>query len=244
MTEDYRKACFENYFESAYKHGNVFNREQLVKAAEAFERDYRGLLPEARDAAILDIGCGAGHFLYFLEQQKYLNYHGIDVSAQQVAFCREHASERVEQADSRDFLQDKAGRYDVITAHDVLEHISKEEVLPFLHSVREALRPGGTFIGRVPNMSNPFGLDARYNDFTHEIGYTAKSLYQVMSVAGFADVRVLSSRVIPVRSVRSWIRRGLVGGLHGFIRFCYYIQDYAVPKNLDKNLIVVVKREG
>jgi len=88
-------------------------------------------------------------------------------------------------------------------------------------------------------MSNPFSLDTRYSDFTHEIGFTAKSLYQVLWSGGFRDIRILPSKIIPVRSVRNFARRILVNVLHKSIRFLYYIQDFTVPQNLDKNLVAV-----
>ena len=237
-----RKKLFDEYFESSYKHGNILTQEQLAMAAEAYANDYQGFLPQNKNAAILDFGCGTGDFLYFLKKQGYDDYYGVDISGSQIEYCRKNISNRAERINGMDFLADKKERYDLIAAHDVLEHIPKSDALRFLELSRNALKKGGTLILRVPNMSNPFGLDARFNDFTHEFGYTNKSLYQVLYLSGFKDIKILPPREITVKSFRNFIRKILVKLLHKAIRFSYYIQDYTVPKNLDKNLIAIARK--
>ena len=239
MSENDRKKLADEYFESSYKHGNILTPEQFELASEYYERDYKEFMPTNREANILDFGCGAGHFLYHLKKKGYRNYYGVDISTQQIDYCKKNITDKAEVGDGKKFLEQRPETYDLIVAHDVMEHIPKEDVLKLLNLIFRSLRKDGILIMRVPNMSNPFGIDARYNDFTHEIGYTAKSLYQVLSISGFKNIGILPPRIIPVRSFPNWIRKNLVGMLHQFIRFCYYIQDYTVPKNLDKNLVVV-----
>jgi cyclopropane fatty-acyl-phospholipid synthase-like methyltransferase len=242
MTPGYHDRLLDDYMESSYKHGNILSPEQFDKASLEYKREYEGIIPSDKQSVILDFGCGAGDFLYHLKKEGYTNFFGIDASRQQVAYCRQHVTERVDTVDGLQFLKDKPSTYDLIVAHDVLEHIGKNQTLEFLDLILCALKNNGVFLARVPNMSNPFGLDARYNDVTHEIGFTSKSLYQVFSVAGFKDIRFLPPRDIPVRSFRNGIRKILVKMLHQCIRFCYYIQDYTVPQNLDKNITVVARK--
>jgi 2-polyprenyl-3-methyl-5-hydroxy-6-metoxy-1,4-benzoquinol methylase len=242
MPEDYRKKLFDEYLETSYKHGNILTTKQFQMASEAYTIDYQGIMPEDTEAVILDFGCGTGDFLYHLKQKGYKNFYGVDISPQQVEYCRQHITDRVEKVNGMDFLKGKQGVYDLIAAHDVLEHIPKEQTLEFLHLSKEALKKNGTLIIRVPNMSNPFGLDARYNDMTHEIGFTSKSLNQALEISGFKDIRILSPREIPVRSFPNLVRKILVKILHAALRFCFYIQDYTVPKNLDKNLVAAAKK--
>ncbi len=242
MPQDYRKKLFDEYLETSYKKGNILTPKQFQMASEAFSIDYEGIMPADTEAVILDFGCGAGDFLYHLKHKGYRHFYGVDISAQQVEYCRQHITDRVETVDGMDFLKDKQGRYDLITAHDVLEHVPKEEIFKFLDLSLQALKNNGTLVLRVPNMSNPFGLDARYNDLTHENGFTSKSLEQALATAGFKDIRILGPRKIPLRSLRTFFRRILVKMLHAALRFCFYIQDYTVPENLDKNLVVVAKK--
>lgn len=242
MTPSYRDRLLDEYMESSYKHGNILSPEQFDKASQEFKREYQGIIPPDKKADILDLGCGAGDFLYHLKKEGYSNFFGIDASSQQVEYCRRHVTDRVDTVDGLQFLKEKPSAYDLIVAHDVLEHIPKGQTLEFLDLILSSLKNNGLFLARVPNMSNPFGLDARYNDVTHEIGFTSKSLYQVFSVASFTDIRFLPPREIPVRTFRHWVRKKMVKCLHQAIRFCYYIQDYTVPKNLDKNITVVARK--
>jgi hypothetical protein len=128
-----------------------------------------------------------------------------------------------------------------MSAHDLLEHIPKEKTLAFLDLVYQSLNKNGILIARVPNMSNPFSLDSRFRDFSHETGFTEKSLYQVLARAGFKEIEISSTR-IHVHSFRNRIRRMLVHALFAVIRFLYYIQDFSVPMNLGKNLIAICKK--
>lgn len=49
-----------------------------------FKKNYLKHLPESKESKILDIGCGMGHFLYFLEKEGYKNYLGIDISKENI----------------------------------------------------------------------------------------------------------------------------------------------------------------
>lgn len=242
MLDTDKRIFDDNYFESIYKHGNILTPEQFDLASDSFARDYLKIMPANKNASILDFGCGVGHFLYHLKKMGYCNYYGIDISRQQIEYCKSYVTDKVEIVDGMIFLQNMTEKYDVIVAHDVLEHISKEKVITILNLIFQALKKGGIFILRVPNMSNPFGLDARYNDFTHELGYTAKSLYQILCISGFREIEILPPKQIILKNYRNFIRKYLIKVLHKLIRFCYYIQDYTVPQNLDKNLTAIGKR--
>ncbi|MBF0510761.1 MAG: class I SAM-dependent methyltransferase [Candidatus Omnitrophica bacterium] len=236
---DCRKKLFDAYHEAVYKQSNSLTQEQFEWACGTFEHEWGGFIPETKDAVILDFGCGVGDFLYYLKKNGYTNFYGIDTSAGQIEYCRLKVSDKAQVIDGREFLKDKAGIYDFIMVKDVLEHIPKNEVIELLGLLHQALKAHGKLVIRVPNMSNPFGLDARFNDFTHETGFTSKSLNQVLITAGFTDVQILPDQKMVIRSFKNWIRSILVWKLRHLIRFCYYIQDYTVPNNLDKNIVAV-----
>ena len=146
-------------------------------------------------------------------------------------------------ADCFEYLSEKKDIFDVIAAHDIIEHIPKKRVISLLKMVRDSLKKDGVFMIRVPNMDNPLSLSSRYGDFTHEVGYTQKSLSQVLKSAGFEDIKVIPSGTICVKSFRNMVHKVFVSMLHGFIRFAYYIQDFTVPKHLDKNLVIMARKK-
>ncbi|UCE22872.1 MAG: class I SAM-dependent methyltransferase [Candidatus Aminicenantes bacterium] len=191
MTEK-RKKLFDEYFSSIFSHSNVFSLREYENSFSQFRLNYNRFIPSKTGEKILDIGCGAGHFLYYLEKKGYTDFLGIDISPQQIDFCRENVSKSVEQADAFEFLKEKKNTYEAIVANDLLEHIPKEEIVKFLKLVNAALKDKGVFLMRTPNMGNPFAVYSRYKDFTHEVGFTERSLYQVFWTAGFRDIQVLS----------------------------------------------------
>jgi len=237
------KEWFGQYFESSYTKGNIITKEQYEKACTGFDQVYKDLLPEDKQAKILDVGCGTGHFLYYLKKKGYRHSFGIDISSQQVGMCQSEGLLNSKVADVFYFLKDDEEKYDLISAHDVLEHFEKREILPLVQLIYRSLKPGGIFIVRVPNMSNPFSVDSRYRDMTHEVGFTGKSLYQTLWIGGFQKIKILPPKRIAVNSFRNFIRKLMVELFHRLIRFAFFIQDFKVPENLDKTISAVsIKR--
>jgi 2-polyprenyl-3-methyl-5-hydroxy-6-metoxy-1,4-benzoquinol methylase len=159
-------------------------------AALVYRRDIRPALPPPAAGSVLDIGCGQGQLVRLLLADGY-DAAGIDVSPEQVDRARAGGLDRVQQGDYRDVLDARRGKFAAVTATDVLEHLTKHEVLDTFDLVASALVPGGVFIARVPNAASPFSGRIRYGDFTHESSHTARSIRQVAAAAGYASVVVL-----------------------------------------------------
>jgi SAM-dependent methyltransferase len=157
--------------------------------ALVYRREIRPALPSPEAGPVVDVGCGQGQLVKLLLADGY-DAEGIDVSPEQVAIARASGLDRVRQGDYRDFLQARAGQLAGVTATDVLEHLTKPEVLDTFDRVARALVPGGVFVARVPNAVSPFGGLIRYGDFTHESWYTERSVRQIAAAAGFESVAV------------------------------------------------------
>ncbi len=158
-------------------------------AALIYRRDIRPLLLAPTAGPVLDIGCGQGQLVRLMLDDGY-DAMGIDVSPEQVALAQAAGLDRIHHGDYRDVLDARAGQLAAVTATDVLEHLTKAEVLDTFDRVANALIPGGVFVARVPNAVSPFGGRIRYGDFTHESSHTARSVRQVAAAAGFAAVAV------------------------------------------------------
>ena len=162
------------------------------------------LLPTRKEAAILDIGCGYGNFLYFLQSEGYTETRGIDLNPQQLEVARSLGVRNVQCCEGKEFLGNSAGQFDFISAIDVLEHVPKDQVLEFLDLVHAALRPGGRFLCQVPNLA-AFYRPVFYMDFSHETPFTASSLKQVLQLANFRNIRVFPMGPV-AHGVKSAIR--------------------------------------
>ena len=164
-------------------------RGDAVAAGLAYRRDIRPHLPAG--GRVLDIGCGQGALVRLLAADGF-DAHGVDVSPEQVEIARSAGLDRVELGDFHDRLRGSPGRWDAVVATDVLEHLSRDEVVAAFDSVRAALGPGGVFVARVPNAVSPMGGHTMFGDLTHETWFTRRSVAQLAAVAGFAAVAVFS----------------------------------------------------
>jgi 2-polyprenyl-3-methyl-5-hydroxy-6-metoxy-1,4-benzoquinol methylase len=158
-----------------------------MAAALIYRREIRPFLPGSAAGPVIDIGCGQGALVKLLLADGY-DARGVDISPEQVAIAHAVGVDRVQHADYRDALTECQSQLAAVTATDVLEHLTKDEVLDTLDRVVAALAPGGVFVARVPNAVSPLGGHIRYGDFTHESSYTARSVRQLAAAAGFCSV--------------------------------------------------------
>ena len=156
-----------------------------------YRRDVRPWLCPPSAGPVVDIGCGQGGLVKLLLADGY-DARGVDVSLEQVALAHAAGLDQVVHGDYCDTLNDSLGCLAGVTATDLLEHLTKDEVLDTFDRVMESLIPGGVFVARVPNAVSPLGGHVRYGDFTHESSYTARSIRQLAAAAGFCSVVVRS----------------------------------------------------
>lgn len=159
-------------------------------AALIYHRDIRPLLPAQELGPVLDIGCGQGALVAQLLADGF-DGNGVDVSPEQVALARAAGIPTVALGDFAAALAVRERSLAAVIATDVLEHLTKDEVIGTFDHVRRALRPGGVFVARVPNAASPFSGRIRYGDFTHETSYTARSIRQLAAATGFDTIDVI-----------------------------------------------------
>jgi 2-polyprenyl-3-methyl-5-hydroxy-6-metoxy-1,4-benzoquinol methylase len=177
------KEIFDTYIENAFD-----GYQQATFKIKQFENNYKKFFPTDKGARILDIGIGRGEMLTCLKRARYSNYLGVDISPSTVKFCDSLGLNCELIDDTVAWLDKNEDAFALITLLDVLEHIKKDEAIPFLKALRGALRDRGTLIVQVPNMQSPDSQLHRYNDITHEIGFIENSLKQVLMTAGFTSI--------------------------------------------------------
>lgn len=180
-----RAQLFARYTEDFYRFQNDLSDEGLERMASAAGQSLVPLLPFEKDLPILEIGTGGGGFLTASRRAGFTNVSGLDVSAQQIEFCRRLGFSAVECVSGVDYLERPGQSFAAIVMADVLEHLTKAEALRIPGLAFRRLLPGGRLIIRVPNLSNPLNLRTRYADLTHEVGFTLESLAQLLRNADF-----------------------------------------------------------
>lgn len=187
------KEKYEKYNETHYEDLHGWRDYELTSAG--FGVWYYDCLPSDKNARILDIGCGDGKFLFFLQKKGYTSIEGVELSSQQAKEAKKHLKCPIHVVeDTTTFLQRYSYTYQMIAMNDLLEHIPKQETLNFLRAVLGALRQGGNAVINVPQVSGFRSLFCRYMDFTHETIFTELSLKQVLSLAGFTDIRFIRQK--------------------------------------------------
>jgi len=180
--------------------------EQEESRFDFFRVKFSPWLTPDRKAALLDLGCGQGHFLKYLDRQGYANLTGVDISPEQCRLAKAAVpSAALLEMNLFEFLADKTNGFDCISALDVIEHLEKTSVVGFLRAVHRALKPGGRLILQTPNAASPWGMAVRYGDFTHECCFTPNSLTQLLTLVGFTGIALQPSGPIP-RSLKGLIR--------------------------------------
>jgi SAM-dependent methyltransferase len=118
------------------------------------ERAYRELLAESgvavRGRAVLDFGCGTGYFEDVWERAGAAAVAGVDIVPETIArLSQRHPARRYVCADlARDASPlDALGRFDVVTAIDVLYHVVDDAAAErVIAALLGALAPGGAFL--------------------------------------------------------------------------------------------------
>lgn len=238
MAERGIEKIYDEYLDAFFSRVTKLTKKEYEEIAANYALDYQKHLPRRKDARILDLGCGTGHFLYFLKKEGYNNFWGLDISEQQVNYCKENITEKVQVGDAFDFLINKRQVFDCIVANYFLDHIPKEKIVDFLKLIRESLRSSGVFIVKVPNMNNPLGLRPRYVDITQELGFTEESLFTVLKIAKFVNIRFYPKK-IPMSSCKRIAVNVVMPFIHACIRLLYLSQGYDAPKNLTRYIIAV-----
>lgn len=191
---DFRAGLYERYV-SAFK-GASLNAEPSFAW---WDHKYLPLLDDLdRAAPILEIGCGDGGLLAYLERRGFSHATGIDISPEQV----ERANQRGVRAVVGDVFENLAGQADTVTAIvavDVFEHFTRVELMRLAPLLQAALRPGGRLLVQTANGAGLFPAQVIYGDLTHMTIFTPQSLAQLLRANGFVDLAFYETGPIPIR---------------------------------------------
>lgn len=236
-TEIYQKYVSTHFHRSGRK------TEKFIKTQNRFFRkNYLSFLPERKDAKIIDLGCGLGNFLMFLRSAGYKNIQGIDASQECVDFCQKEDLDAGVSA-ILPYLRNTGEKFDVFTLNDVLEHMTKDEMWEVLSLIREHLTNDGVCIIKVPNMSQPFlGIDSRYIDITHEIGFTESSLRQVLKISDFKDIVIFGPDIYVYPNLKNRIAKIVAKTCDKLVWVLFALYGRTETKIFTKHLVAVVRK--
>lgn len=188
---NYRDRIYKAYVNTTSGRSFSHSTVDLDWQARQYRQRWASFLPTDHNAPILDLACGCGEFIYFLQKEGYTNVRGVDISPEQIEAARSIGAKQVEIADALTFLRLHLNSYALVNAQNLLEHFKPNELLKLLDAICASLQPGGTMLAVVPNAASPWGMRTRYWDITHELSFTPSSMTQVLVAVGFTDFRFL-----------------------------------------------------
>ena len=238
----YRRRVFDVYVSGGFQPNPANHVGAVRNAARHFKARILPFLPRSPEARILELGCGQGRFLKFVEDCGYRNMVGVDVSAEQVEVARKLCSSaEVCHGDVLDYLAE-CEPADVIVAIDLIEHLTKEELIHFLELTRQRLRPEGVLVLQTPNAASPLGLRQRYHDFTHEISFDRAALTNLLRLTGFEATMFLECGPV-VHGVKSSIRWLAWKFIRLLIMGYMLVETGTVGSNIYTQVMVVVAKK-
>jgi 2-polyprenyl-3-methyl-5-hydroxy-6-metoxy-1,4-benzoquinol methylase len=147
----------------------------------------------------------------------------------------------VRRVENESQLANASGKYDVIAAVDVWEHLPPESLVSYTRWCYESLKPNGIFILQFPNWGCLLTASTFYSDLTHVNRLNEKTVQQLFALVGIPEERYhLFNRRTP----------GLLGVIRDFLMdfFCIglrllYILFGSVRLNFfAADLVVVVNK--
>jgi SAM-dependent methyltransferase len=217
MQSDFRATLYGRYV-------STFKAQSASAPRTAWwDQKYLPLLADLDHAApILELGCGDGALLEYLAQRGFSTATGIDVSPEQVAVAKARGLDVV-CADALAYLETQPSSQAAIVAVDVLEHLTRDELLHLADGMFGALRPGGRLLIQTANGAGLFPGQVIYGDLTHQTVFTPGSLSQLLTQAGFRSLSFYETGPVPIR-VRGRLNVAIWRGIKALANTARYVE--------------------
>jgi 2-polyprenyl-3-methyl-5-hydroxy-6-metoxy-1,4-benzoquinol methylase len=206
-TYRYREILYSAYHDTQAGRSQQKSGEALLLEQKYYLRkEFESLLPQNKQARILDIGCGYGAFVSLMHDLGYENALGVDLSENQIKFGQSLGIEGLQVADLTEFLNKQQTAWDCITGLDIIEHFSKDELVELLFQLKKSLNPGGRLLFRTPNADAAYSSLFASGDFTHECILNKSSALQLFQSCGM-HTEVYPSLMFAKGIAREWLRK-------------------------------------
>ncbi|NOY71257.1 MAG: class I SAM-dependent methyltransferase [Gammaproteobacteria bacterium] len=241
MSKDYRNRLYDRYV-TAHLSGSI---EERVRVRAPYLRRLIGIhFPENHDARMLEIGCGHGALIYYAKEMGYNQLEGVDTSFEQVEEAwKLGLRDVVRQEGLMETLRKSADKsYNIIIALDVIEHMTKSELLDLVEELHRVLCKEGKLILHMPNAASPFFGRVRYGDYTHEQAFTQSSLSQLLITYGFSDVKCFEDTPI-VHGAKSAMRWCLWKVMRTVFRMALVSETGASNEIFTQNFLAIANKD-
>jgi len=206
-----------------------------------YERNYRAFLPEDRSAAILDIGCGPGDFVRYLQGLGYSNITAVDVDQRAIETLAGLDGIRAQRVEiGRELPADLSGPWDLIVAKQMIYYLDRRDAAAFVRSVSEALVENGRLAVEIFNGSLLSSSFTENKDPGILTAYTELGLKRLLEGNGLRVERLFGANAggsLMYRMLRSlWL------GVYRRLLMLDRGRDDELPAIGEKSIIAVARR--
>jgi 2-polyprenyl-3-methyl-5-hydroxy-6-metoxy-1,4-benzoquinol methylase len=238
---DFRSELYSKYVTTYKKFIDGKTSFNFKSEYALYKRWYLPLIKEfLPTACIIDIGCGTGHMLNFLNQEGFQNTYGIDISEEQIKLAKGKGI-NAEVYNIFDFLEVNKRKFDIIFALDIIEHFYKHEILDLFTGLYSLLNQNGVLIIHTPNGDGLFPQHIIYGDLTHLTIFNPNSLEQILRLTGFDEIKCYETGPKP-KNIKGAIRLVLWKIIKLIIKLVRIIETGGSQKILTQDFISIAKK--
>ncbi|MDC3030216.1 class I SAM-dependent methyltransferase [Candidatus Pelagibacter sp.] len=195
---------------------------------------------DLKEKKIIEIGYGNGFFLDWAKK-KQLDITGYEIN--EIFHQKAKLNHKVVLGEGVNISSEVNDKFDLIVLFDVIEHISKENLLIFFENLHKLLNANGQILLRFPNGSSAAGLEYFNSDLTHYTFFNKRSLKMVAELNKFELIYFGNmKRVNKFKSLRGKLFGRFVYLLRNLIEYIYGNLYFGEKIPLDPNVVGILKK--
>jgi cyclopropane fatty-acyl-phospholipid synthase-like methyltransferase len=162
LSDDERAKFYKSHRERS---AIVYKKKHRVQ----YDRQFTDLTHSSNSMSVLEVGCGTGIFLRYLEANDYREIVGIDSDENLADALEDLKRSEIYLDDVTAVLKNEleGRKFDRIVMLDVAEHLQLPVLIDLMKLLRSHINNSGTLILRIPNIESPWGLRMFYGTFDH-----------------------------------------------------------------------------
>ena len=163
------------------------------KHQKQYDEEFTKLTTSTPSMSVLEIGCGTGLFLRYLNTKGYTEIVGIDIDENLSSSLENIKNTEIYLDDVLSILESKLNnrKFDRIVMLDVAEHMQLDVLVKLLKLLnKNHINKKGRLLLRVPNIESPWGLKMFFGTFDHIIPFSKGRMFELGKMAGWSCLRV------------------------------------------------------
>jgi len=186
------------------------------KHRKQYDREFTELTRADASMSVLEIGCGTGLFLRYLEASGYREIVGLDMDQNLAEALADLRCSEIFLDDVMSVIKSKLANrtFDRIVMLDVAEHLQLDVLVDLLSLLGSHINPGGRLLLRVPNVESPWGLKMFFGSFDHITPLSPGRMHELGKMTGWSCLGVSAQQPGRAsRRLKEWLINKLLAAM-------------------------------